>query len=69
MRNKINERLAKRIQKFRKKAGYTQEEFAEKLGISRTHIGHIEQTRKSPSLNLIEKIAKALKVSASELFS
>lgn len=65
----INRRLARQIQKFRKAAEYTQEEFAEKLGISRTHMGHIEQNRKSPSLKLVDKIAKMLRVSVSDLFS
>ena len=63
------EKLGRRIQKLRKALGYTQEELAEKLNISRTHMGHhIEQGKKSPSLKLMEKIAKALKINLSELF-
>lgn len=62
------EKLGKKIQKLRKSLGYTQEDLAEKLNISRTHMGHIEQGRKSPSLKLMEKIARALKVKVSELF-
>ena len=65
---KGNEKLGKRIQKLRKEIGLTQEEFAEKLNISRTHIGHIEQGRKSPSLKLMEKIARVLKVKVKEIF-
>ena len=45
----------------------TQEKLAEFIGVSRTHMGHIEQGRKSPSLELLEKIAKILKVKVSEL--
>lgn len=62
------EKLGKKVQKLRKALGYTQEELAEKLHISRTHMGHIEQGRKSPSLKLMEKLARVLKVSLSELF-
>lgn len=62
------EKLGKRVQKLRKSVGYTQEELAEKLNISRTHMGHIEQGRKSPSLKMMEKLARALKVELSELF-
>lgn len=62
------ERLGQKVQKLRKALGYTQEELAEKLHISRTHMGHIEQGRKSPSLKLMEKLARVLKVSVSELF-
>ena len=62
------EKLGKRVQKLRKSLGYTQEELAEKLNISRTHMGHIEQGRKSPSLKLIDKLARTLKVKVPELF-
>ena len=44
-----------------------QEKFAELLNISRTHVGHVEQGRKSPSLELLEKIAKKLKIKAKDL--
>lgn len=62
------EKLGNKIQELRKETGLTQEEFAEKLNISRTHIGHIEQGRKSPSLKLMEKIAKALRVKVKDIF-
>jgi DNA-binding XRE family transcriptional regulator len=67
--NKAKEKLGKKIQQARKKAGYTQEELAADLRISRTHMGHIEQGRKSPSLELLEKIARALKLKVSDLFT
>jgi len=63
------EKLGKKVQKLRKDLGHTQEELAEKLGISRTHMGHIEQGRKAPSLKVMERLARALKVKVSELFS
>lgn len=63
---KSREKLGRKIQKLRKERGYSQEEFAEVLGISRTHMGHIEQGRKAPSFKLLEKIAKQLKVKALE---
>mgnify|MGYP001558645725 CR=1 FL=1 len=62
-------KLGKIIQKLRKSRGLSQENFAEVLDISRTHIGHIEQGRKSPSIQLLEKVAKVLKVKTKELFS
>lgn len=68
-KRKINVKLGKKIQKFRKAAGYSQERLAELLGISRTHVGHIEQSIKSPSLRLLDKIAKTLKVKVGELFN
>lgn len=66
---KITKKLGKTIQKLRKQAGYSsQEEFAEVLGLSRTHIGHIEQGRRNPSMDVLVKIARKLKVEVSELF-
>lgn len=66
---KINRQLGEKVQRLRKTQGYTQEELAEYIGISRTHMGHIEQGRKSPSLELVDRIAKKLKVKVSDLFS
>ena len=65
---KSKEKLGKTIQRLRKEKGFTQEEFAEKLNISRTHIGHIEQGRKSPSMKLLEKLARSLGVKARDIF-
>ena len=62
------ERLSKRIQKLRKNTRLSQEDLAEKINISRTHMGHIEQGRRSPSLKVMTKIAKALRIKISELF-
>ena len=62
------QKQGKKIQKLRKALGYTQEELAEKLHISRTHMGHIEQGRKSPSIKLMDKLSRALKVKVPELF-
>ena len=62
------EKQGKKVQKLRKALGYTQEALAEKLGISRTHMGHIEQGRKSPSIKLMDKLARVLKVKVPDLF-
>lgn len=61
--------LGNKIQRIRKSLGHTQEDLADMVKISRTHMGHIEQGRKSPSLEVLEKIAKALKVKVKDLIS
>ena len=61
-------RLSKRILNLRKNTRLSQEDLAEKINISRTHMGHIEQGRRSPSLKVMTKIAKALRIKISELF-
>lgn len=60
--------LGKRLQKRREELGLTQEELAEKVNISRAYMGFLEQGRNIPSLELLEKVAKTLKISLSELF-
>lgn len=59
--------IGKKIKKKRTILGLTQEELAEKVGISRAYIGFVEQGRNAPSLETLEKIAKSLKVKLSEL--
>ena len=59
--------LGKRIQKKRKEIGYTQEDVAYKVGISRAYMGYIEQGRYAPSLEVLEKIAKILNIKVKDL--
>lgn len=65
---KLPKSLGKKVQRFRKRIGLTQEQVAEKVGISRAYMGYIEQGRYSASLEVIEKIAKALRIKMSDLF-
>jgi len=55
--------LGKKIQKQRKSLKLTQEDLAYKVGISRAYMGYIEQGRNAPSLEVLEKIARILKIS------
>ena len=59
--------LGKKIRKRRNELDLTQEELADKVGISRVYIGYIEQGRHAPSLEVLEKIAKALNIRLSDL--
>jgi len=68
MNTAIEQKLAKRIRELRKKAGLTQEKLAELTGIDYKHIQLLES--KNPpatKINTLEKIAKALKTTPSEL--
>lgn len=69
MKNDVNIAFGRRVAELRKKASLSQEQFAFKCDIDRTYIGTIERGEKSPTLNTIEKIAKALDISKSELFN
>lgn len=52
--------LAANIRKYRKQAGLSQEQLAEKTGLHRTYVGGIEQRRINVSVKNVEKIAQAL---------
>jgi len=60
--------LGWKIQKLRKKVKFTQEVLANEMKISRVYMGYIEQGRESPSLRLLMKIARKLKVKIEDLF-
>lgn len=64
---KITKTICKRIRKYRHEAGLTQESLAEKVGVSRVYIGYVEQGRNTPTLDVLEKISRALKVKVSDL--
>lgn len=61
-------RFGKAVRQRRHRLGVSQEEFADLCGLDRTYIGGIERGERNVSLVNVEKIAKALRVSLSELF-
>ncbi len=61
-------RFGKVVRARRKKLSVSQEEFADLCGLDRTYIGGIERGERNLSIVNIEKIAKALRISLSELF-
>ena len=65
---KLPKTLGRKIQRIRKKNNITQEELADKIHVSRAYVGYIEQGRNTPSLEVLEKIARVLKTRMSELF-
>lgn len=68
-RYKIAEQTGKRIQKIRKKRGFTQEEAADRVGIHVSTLGRIERGESNPPIQTIGKIAYALGVKPKELLS
>ncbi len=64
----IKQRFGLAIKKRRHELGISQEELAERAELHRTYISDIERGVRNPSLENIEKLAKALEVSVSALF-
>ncbi|WP_264737275.1 helix-turn-helix domain-containing protein [Cytobacillus firmus] len=59
--------IGKNIKKFRKQAGLTQVELANKANISRSYLGDVENERYNVSLEVLGKIANALNIDMSSL--
>ncbi len=68
MNTKILKNFGQAVKSKRKTAQMSQEEFAEKLGIHRTYISFIERGIRNPSLLMVYKISRALKIKIPELF-
>ena len=64
----VRHRFGEAVRKRRHKLGVSQEEFADICGLDRTYIGGIERGERNVALVNIERIAKAFKLSMSELF-
>ncbi len=59
--------IGQRIRKFRKAHGLSQEELAEKAGISTTHMSHIETGNTKLSLPVLVLLAQILEVRTDDL--
>ena len=65
----IREILAANLKEFRRKLGLTQENLAEKAGVSTHYIAMIETCKKYPKPDMLEQIAKTLGIEVNKLFS
>lgn len=59
--------IGKRIRKIRKARGLSQEQLAEKVGISITHMSHIETANTKLSLPVFIQIAEVLEIQTDAL--
>jgi transcriptional regulator with XRE-family HTH domain len=60
-------KFGQRVRQERTKRKLSQEQLAELAGVHRTYIGMIERAEKNITLENIEKLAKALKLTPEEL--
>lgn len=60
--------FGKNVRKYRIEKGFSQEEFADKVGLHRTYISAVERGRRSISLDNIKKIANSLEIEIYKLF-
>ena len=64
---KYQELLAKNIRSLRLKNNLTQENFAEKIGLSLNGVSNIERNRYQPTAETIDRICKAFNITPAEL--
>ncbi len=62
------ERLANNIVYYRINYGWTQEDFADKLGTTTTYVSSLENGKRNTRIDYIEHIANTLNVELSQLF-
>jgi transcriptional regulator with XRE-family HTH domain len=65
----VRQRLAQNLRRLRTDKALSQEAFAHEAGIHRTYISDLERGARNPTITVVEKIANALQVSASELIA
>lgn len=63
----IVQRVAANIKQLRTERGLTQQALADKAKIHRVYLAMIEGGSRSPSLEILERIAKSLKVKVGKL--
>ncbi len=67
--SEIAKQLGQRIRQLRNERHMSQEELSFKAGISPAHLGQIERAAKNPTVDTVAKVAAALGISLSALFS
>lgn len=63
----IVDRVAKRLKRLRAERGWSQVDLAERSGVSREYIARIETVKQEPTIGVLEKLARALRVKPGEL--
>lgn len=65
---KIQEHLGLRIKFLRNERKWSQEDLALEANINKNYISDLENGRRNPSLDILERIARAFGISLEELF-
>ena len=64
----LKEVFAENLRQLRRKRGWTQEELADRSGLSSRFIGSVERAQASPTITVLGQLAAALEIDPAELF-
>lgn len=64
----LSVKFGRAVRTLRTQAGYSQESFADAIGVHRTQMGTLERGKGNPTLETIGTVAKGLRISISKLF-
>lgn len=65
----IKLKVGQRIKQLRKEIGLSQESLAYKAEVDRTYVTDVENGRRNVSIEILERLIKALDVSVTEFFN
>jgi len=68
MRQSLGKTVASNLRRVRKERGLSQEELALRAGINRNYPGMIERLQHSPTIEMIERLCRVLKIEPAQLF-
>lgn len=62
-----SKRVGMKLKQFRAKQGLTQVDVAKKVRVTQAYIALLEKGQQNPTLDVLERLAKALKTTVAEL--
>ncbi|GAA4641506.1 helix-turn-helix transcriptional regulator [Pontixanthobacter gangjinensis] len=64
---KLRDNLAANLKRIRREREMSQDDFAALVDVHRTYINHLEHSKRSPTIDVIERIAGNLGITATDL--
>jgi len=63
----LSKTFGRNVRRVRKERGLSQEALADEVGLAVTYVGQIERGIRNPTLEIVERLARALKVKPLDL--
>lgn len=68
MARTLGDIVAQNLRRLRTERGWAQEALAHRAGINRNYVGMIERQEHSPTVDMLERLSKALNIDPAVLF-